>query len=97
MPALMPVPPETFRAILESKEWFIISEDQYNWIFVKTVDGFPIVVPRRVRLLPVDVMMHTLEEAEIKPGEFIDLLSAIGYMYPASPFLSDDQERARPN
>lgn len=90
----MPVPPDTFRAVLESKEWAIIAEDHYNWILAKAVDGFPIVVPRRVKLLPLDVMMHALEEAEVKPGEFIDIIESLGYSYQADPFpSSDDEER----
>lgn len=92
MPALRPVPPAVFRQVLESKGWNLIAEDEHNWVFTKDVDDFPIVLPHRVRLLAVDIMMHAMDQAELPDGEWLTILTTLGYTYPAEPFPVIDTE-----
>lgn len=92
MPALRPVPPDVFRQVLESKGWNLIAEDEHNWVFAKDVDDFPIVLPRRVKLLAVDVMMHAMDQAELPDGECLAILTTLGYAYPVEPFSVIDSE-----
>jgi len=65
MPAIACIPPWAMKKILELRGWKVVSEDEYNWTMETTkYDGptmpEPIILPKRGRLLALDVQMDTL-------------------------------------
>lgn len=55
MPAVVPLPPDAIRELLESHGYEVIEEDEYNWAFAKGDDDEPVMVPRRVELVPLEI------------------------------------------
>jgi hypothetical protein len=80
MPALNPIPPAALRHVLEAAGHQILTEDDYNWLMARVPADIPLVVPHRVRLIPVDVLMDILDEAGINNREFFRLLDAAGLL-----------------
>ncbi len=65
MPAIAPIPPLAMKSILELRGWRVVSEDKFNWLleaskYEGNVKPEPLPLPKRGRLLAVDVMMDTL-------------------------------------
>ena len=58
MPAVAPLPPDAIRELLESHGYEIIDEDDYNWAFAKGEDAEPVMVPKTVDLVPLEIAFH---------------------------------------
>ncbi len=58
MPAVAPLPPEAIRDLLESHGYEIIGDDDYNWAFAKGDSDEPVVVPKTVDLVPLEIAFH---------------------------------------
>ena len=58
MPAVAPLPPEAIRELLESHGYEIIAEDEYNWAFANGEDNEPVMVPKSVELVPVEIAFN---------------------------------------
>lgn len=58
MPAVAPLPPEAIRELLETHGYQLTREDEYNWAFTKAADDEPIIVPRTVDLVPLEIAFH---------------------------------------
>jgi len=73
MPALAPVPPETFKAILEACGYTVAREDQYNWTLVRGALEPPIILPKTGVLVGIDVLMQALSDAKIDNLTYLTL------------------------
>jgi hypothetical protein len=65
MPAIACIPPLAMKKILELRGWKVVSEDNHNWLLeASKYDGSikpePLPLPKRGRVLAVDVMMDSL-------------------------------------
>jgi hypothetical protein len=65
LPAIAPIPPLAMKQLLELRGWKVVSEDKFNWLleaskYEGTVKPEPLPLPKRGRLLALDVMMDTL-------------------------------------
>lgn len=58
MPAVAPLPPQAVRELLEASGYEVIAEDEYNWAFAKGEDDEPVMVPKEVDLIPVEIAFH---------------------------------------
>lgn len=56
MPSIACISPSAMRRALEATGYKLIDEDSYNWIFARDEREIPIVLPHRIKLLPVDIM-----------------------------------------
>ena len=55
MPAVAPLPPEAIRELLESHGYTVIADDGHNWAFAKGKTDEPIMVPKNVDLVPLEI------------------------------------------
>lgn len=55
MPAVAPLPPQAIRELLEAHGYEVIEEDDYNWAFAKSNDDEPVMVPKAVDLVPLEI------------------------------------------
>jgi len=55
MPAVAPLPPDAIRDLLLEQGYEIVAEDEYNWAFAQTENDEPILVPKKVDLVPVEI------------------------------------------
>ena len=78
MPALAPIPPDNFKAILEKDGFTVDLETEYNWTLSRD-DSPPIIVvlPKKGEFVSVEIMMSTLDKIKMNPGTFFDLLSQV--------------------
>jgi len=65
VPAITPIPPLAMKKILELRGWKVVAEDDSNWLMEPSkYDGLakpePLPLPKRGRVLAVDVMMDSL-------------------------------------
>jgi hypothetical protein len=58
VPAVAPLPPQGIREVLEAAGYELIRTDDYNWMFAKSHDDEPILVPYKVDLVPLDICFH---------------------------------------
>ena len=58
MPAVAPLPPDAIRELLESQGYEIIEEDAHNWAFAKGQKDEPVMVPKAVDLVPLEIAFH---------------------------------------
>ena len=58
MPAVAPLPPDAIRELLESHGYEVIDQDDYNWVFAKGDSDEPVVVPKTVDLVPLEIAFH---------------------------------------
>ena len=49
------LPPRQVRVLLERVGYELIGEDDYHWAFASRVDEAPVLVPRKVFLVPAEV------------------------------------------
>lgn len=69
------IPPEAYKRVLERNGFKIIDESEYNWLLAQG-DGEPVLVPKKGRILGVDVMSKAQEVA--RRGKFTnDLLGEV--------------------
>ena len=64
MPAIPQPPPQELKDRLMATGWAVSHEDSYNWLLTKE-DLLPLVVPKRVRTVPYDILYHCLTVAGI--------------------------------
>lgn len=84
MPAVAPLPPDAIRELLESHGYEIIDEDDYNWAFAKGEDDEPVMVPKTVDLVPLEIAFHIAR----KVG-FNDYFDKLHEVIPATDVKSD--------
>lgn len=58
MPAVAPLPPEAIRELLESNGYEIVAEDEFNWAFAKGATDEPVMVPKMIDLVPLEIAFH---------------------------------------
>jgi len=77
MPAEAPIPPGDLKKLLELDGFTVEDEDEYNWALFKEGQINPVIIPKRPKTIPLDVMMGALNKAEMSPGRFRELLAHI--------------------
>jgi len=77
-PALTPIPPNKFRAILEKTGFRIERETEYNWTLFK-IDSprSVIVLPKKGELVSLTVMMGILDQIKMDIKTYFDLLRQV--------------------
>ena len=77
MPIHAPIKPSIFKRVLELDNFEVIHEDDFNWSLFKDDFGLlqPIIIPKKVDLMPVDIMSNVLHRAKMPPGTYLDLLA----------------------
>jgi hypothetical protein len=79
MPALVCVPPQQFRKILEAEGFKVAAEDDFNWIFVRGAEEVPVVLPKRGQYVSVDATMNmVLVAPKIGQQRYLDLVHETG-------------------
>ncbi len=78
MPALCPIPPDIFKALLENYGFLVEKESEHNWTFFKDDAPQPVIIlPKKGELLSVDVMTGILNQLKINNKEYFELLDSI--------------------
>ena len=62
MPAINPLPPKEIRALVETNGYKLIDEDAHNWAFTRDDNDAPIIVPRAVDLVPLEIAFHVAQK-----------------------------------
>jgi hypothetical protein len=77
VPIHPPVSPTIFKRILELDGFTVIHEDEFNWSLFKDEFGLvqPILIPKKPKLIAVDIMSNVLHRAKMPPGTYQDLLA----------------------
>lgn len=55
--ALAPIAPVHLKAILELHGYSVIAEDSYNWVFARSHDDVPLIVPMLGDMVSLEVLM----------------------------------------
>lgn len=55
--------PMRVRTLLERAGFEVLDEDEYHWILASGTDDVPILVPRKVDLVPQEVLFDVIEKA----------------------------------
>lgn len=76
MPAVAPLPPEAIRELLEAHGYEIIKEDDYNWAFAKGQEDEPILVPKTIDLVPLEIAFHIAQKVGF--NDYFDKLRDTG-------------------
>ena len=76
MPALAPVAPDIFRRILELYGYKTVQEDEYNWALARNAKDIPLIIPKKGKLVALDIMMDALDKAKMDNGTFFTLKEA---------------------
>jgi hypothetical protein len=77
-PALAPIPPRQFKAILEKAGYSVESETKYNWTLFKADAPVPVIVlPRKGKLVSVTVMMGVLDQISMNITTYFTFLKQI--------------------
>ena len=76
MPSHKPETPAIFKRILELDGFQVIHEDDLNWALFKDDFGLvqPIIIPKQMTLIPLDIMSNVLHRAKMPPGTYLDHL-----------------------
>lgn len=77
MVAPKPVPPGTFKQILEKCGFEVVEEDVFNWLMAANDHDIPFTVPKLGDLVHMDVMMNILDKAKIDNGRYFGMLAEI--------------------
>lgn len=75
MPAVVPLPPEAIRELLEANGYEVIDEDDYNWAFGKGETDEPIMVPKGVELVPVEIAFNVARKVGF--NDYFDKLHTV--------------------
>ena len=82
------VSPEVLRRALELHGFIVVQEDEYNWGMTKLDDSKPIIVPKKARLVPLDVISAIRGEAKLDNNTYLTLIlkasEQLGVSYPTS-------------
>lgn len=84
-PALSPVHPKTLRKILKFHGYVVVGEDDLNWALARMDDDPPIILPKRGKLVAVEVMMDVLNKAAVDNATYFDFLSKAEEYFAAKP------------
>lgn len=76
MPIHTPESPAIFKRILELDGFQVIHEDDLNWALFKDDCGLvqPIIIPKEMKLIPLDIMSNVLHRAKMPPGTYMEHL-----------------------
>jgi hypothetical protein len=61
------LPPEQLKEAFEAGGYRIIDQDQYNWVLAKGDTDEPIVLPKRGKLVAIEIMEDAVERARGTP------------------------------
>jgi len=80
VPALAPVSPKTFKAMLQRYGFEVAAEDDFNWCLFKREAPRPvIIVPKEGDLLSLDIMMSIVDQLKMDNKTFFDLLQRVSH------------------
>jgi len=54
----VPLPPQAIKELLEAHGYEVVEEDEYNWAFAKGDEDEPVMVPKAVELVPLEIAFH---------------------------------------
>lgn len=89
MPAIAPIAPWAMKEILEHFGFVVTAEDAYNWVLSDTKDKAsisaepspeakePLILPKKGKLLALDVMMDTLIKAKLDLHTYFSLRETV--------------------
>lgn len=75
MPALAPVAPEVLLKILKQASYIVIAEDEFNWSIARGDADAPLIIPKRGKLVSVEIMMDALDKAKMDNATYFDFLA----------------------
>ena len=55
--------PTRVKSLLERVGFEVLEEDEYHWILAAGTDDVPILVPRKVDLVPIEVLLDVIAKA----------------------------------
>ncbi len=76
--SLAPIPPPVFKAILEKEGFKIQRDTEYIWAFFKDDSPAPVIIlPKKGKLVALDVMMDILDQIKMNDGKYLALLEEV--------------------
>ena len=78
VPAILPIPPDHFRTILELDGYSLRLETENNWTLYKVEADYPvIVIPKHGDLISVSIMMGILDQIGMDNKRYFSLLAKV--------------------
>ena len=62
MVPIVALPPRKLKELLEEVGLSVVDEDEYHWALAAKPDDTPVLIPRRVFQVPVEVVNHVIDK-----------------------------------
>ncbi len=77
-PAITPVSPHVFKAILEKDGFSVKMDTETNWTLFKADSPCSVIVlPKKGELVSVTIMMEILNQIKMDDGKYFNLLTQV--------------------
>jgi len=60
MPPVRALSPQATRNLLEANGYKLVGENEFAWAFASRVDEVPLMLPRKVDLIPMEIAFHVM-------------------------------------
>jgi len=78
VPAITPIPPHIFKAILEKDGFSVQLDTEANWTLFKANSPYPVIVlPKKGELVSVTIMMEILNQIKMDNRKYFSLLEQV--------------------